>query len=126
MTMEKYAFITADKYLCGVSMYTYDDAPKDGIVDYETLRELLDKLSIGTFQIVPFEVGENSYYLVIDDEGKLKHQLVNEVATALSGLYPYDLIVGNALVLANHHDPEMYFMTSEEQVSLMEQIIRLT
>ena len=62
-----------------------------------TLDELYDLIGCSMVQMIYLPSGKTMW---LDEEGKMKEgAMINEVATLKSGLYPHDVIVGNALIL---------------------------
>ena len=60
---------------------------------YEEYRDLVD----GYLETVP--TGIRRHLLVINEEGKLRGLPLNEIATVISGVLPFDVIVGNAVLV---------------------------
>lgn len=60
---------------------------------YEAYRDLVD----GYLETVP--TGIRGHLLVINEEGKLHGLPLNEIATVISGISPFDYIVGNAVLV---------------------------
>lgn len=80
--------------LIGVDGTTSTQAPTDGI--RFTLSEFYALTGAETIEIIDLSDGGA---LVIDEDGKVRGLPVNPVATSVSGLLPYDIIVGPALRL---------------------------
>ena len=93
---------------------------ESAVVDYETLRSLIEALPdpIGWFEIVRVRAGGHKYMMIVDEEGLLTGKEYNPAASALYGQTPSDFIVGDALVLSDHGDEDMYFLTDEEVKAL--------
>ena len=86
------------------------------VVDYDLLKGALNEIGVDHFEVVPFRFKENDYILCVDEEGRFKENLLfNPEATLLSGRE----IIGNALILSNHHDEEMYALTKEQLESFI-------
>lgn len=68
-----------------------------------TLKEMYKLLDCSLVQFVPArvlsELTGRDVTLIIDEEGKLAGKKVNREATICSGLAPYDVIVGKALLV---------------------------
>ena len=92
------------------------------IADYETLQQMMAELPIPIewFECVYFKLGGHNYAMVIDDEGKLKDYPYNRNATLLYGGRNVDYIAGDAIILRDKMDGEMYFLTDDEVAMFME------
>jgi hypothetical protein len=77
---------------------TIVQAPSDPAGGF-SLEEMYRLLDCDTIEVVFIRQGEMiGRMLVIDEKGKHGGKAVNPLATSLSGLYPYDWIVGAALL----------------------------
>lgn len=86
------------------------------VVDYDLLKGVLHEIGVDHFEVVYFRFKENDYILCVDEEGRFKENMrLNLDATSLSG----HEIIGNALILSNHHDEEMYALTKEQLESFI-------
>ena len=56
-----------------------------------------NRLVDGYLETVP--TGIRGHLLVINEEGKLRELPTNEIATVISGVLPFDVIVGNAVLV---------------------------
>ena len=61
-----------------------------------TLEELYKLIDTDIVEVV-YATKDSNFILIIDEEGKLKNKETNIAATNLTNLYPFDVIVGNAL-----------------------------
>lgn len=80
------------------------------VVDYPLLKILLNRIGVGFFEIVKFRFAQNDYILCVDEEGLLKEMEFNANASLLCG----KMIVGNALVLEDRFDEEIYGLDSDQ------------
>jgi len=84
------------------------------VTEYEELRTYMNLMPhpYDWFEPVCIHIGEHNYIMVVDEEGKLKDSPVNIKATHLYG--DFDVIVGDALIFADHRDTEMRAMDKDE------------
>ena len=95
-------------------------AQEHDITDFDELQKYLSCLPrpFDFFELVRVKTGGHDYIMVVDEEGKLNGSDINAKATRLTA--PWDVIVGDVLIFSDHHDPEMYSMTHDEWMVLVD------
>ena len=95
------------------------------VADYETLKGLIGSLPrpYDWFDLVTVNLEGKRFLFIVDDEGILKGEMPNAVASAFYGAI-FDILFGDVIVLSDHGDEEMYFLTDEEADLLVNTITR--
>lgn len=91
-----------------------------------TLDELYEYLECNSIEVIPTIIGSD-YLLIIDEEGRLKPNEPNWIATAFANVFSEDPIVGNAIFAISVTDEtderDLYAINFEEAEDLMDIIV---
>lgn len=82
--------------------------------DYPSIRQHCNALGIDTFQILSRRIGNTDVQIYLDDDGKYKDMIPNDIATILADIYPYDFIVGPVIIMADPKNSETHYLTAEQ------------
>jgi hypothetical protein len=107
-----YYYITIEPTEFGEEVKTFKTDKLD--CEYSQLREHCGPLGIDTFQILCVRIGNTNVQMYLDDDGKCKDRQPNDIATILSGIYPYDYIVGPVIILADDRTEYTHYLTAEQ------------
>lgn len=84
-----------------------------------TLEELQGYVG-GYIELIRLPNGRDMY---VNEEGKLTGLALNPTATAVSGLWPHDVIIGPALVMGDRETWEKLYTRESSQIAVLSLII---
>ena len=87
-----------------------------------TLREYQTMVE-GYIELVPVFPKYDYCVMLVNEEGKLNNLPINQVATNVYGEYPFDCIVGNALILKRGEE-NFELMSKDEAERMLERVLR--
>lgn len=106
--------------------YTKDYDEEYKVMEYNDLKALLSELPhpFSWFEIVKVLVGGRICQMYVDEVGKMYdtevwRQCTNPIATELYN-NPFDVIVGDVVLLADHNDPDTYLFSDEEAIAILD------
>ena len=77
----------------------------------------------GYIESVPVFPKYANCVMLVNEEGKLNNLPINQAATNVYGEYPFDCIVGNALIVKRGEE-DLELMSEEEAKKMLERVLR--